>query len=212
MNDYFSIRLSEDPRRRSVWQEITSYLAPWIRVSDRVAELGAGYADWIQSVRAHTRLAIDQDKGILARALDGVDVRCMSVTDASLRNVLAGSTVVCASNLLEHLSYEEGAQVVRVVFEALPRDGRLILIQPNFRFAYRRYFDDYTHRSIYTDEGLSGLLKSVGFRLARVEARFLPFSMRQTPSWLPLRHLVRWYLRSPIRPRAGQMLLIAEKP
>jgi hypothetical protein len=46
--------------------------------------------------------------------------------------------------------------------------------------------------------------------MLRVEPRFLPYSMRETR--LPLRPwLVRAYLRSPIRPRAGQMLVVAQK-
>ena len=46
--------------------------------------------------------------------------------------------------------------------------------------------------------------------MLRVEPRFLPYSMRE--SRLPVKPwLVRAYLRSPIRPLAGQMLLVAEK-
>ena len=84
------------------------------------------------------------------------------------------------------------------------------MIQPNFRYAYRHYFDDYTHRSTFTHVSLANLLRSTGLRILRVEPRFLPYSMRE--SRLPVRPwLVRAYLRSPIRPRAGQMLVVAQK-
>ena len=92
----------------------------------------------------------------------------------------------------------------------LRRGGRLIVMQPNFRYAYRHYFDDYTHRSTFTHVSLANLLRSKGLRMLRVEPRFLPYSMRE--SRLPVKPwLVRAYLRSPIRPLAGQMLLVAEK-
>jgi hypothetical protein len=85
--------------------------------------------------------------------------------------------------------------------------GRLLLVQPNFRIAYRRYFDDYTHRAIFTDLSLANLLRSHGFTIELVEPRFLPYSMRNRrlpiPGWA-----VRAYLNSPIRPWAGQMLVI----
>ena len=75
----------------------------------------------------------------------------------------------------------------------------MIVIQPNFRYAYRQYFDDYTHRSTFTHVSLANLLRSKGLRMLRVEPRFLPYSMRE--SRLPVKPwLVRAYLRSPIRP------------
>jgi hypothetical protein len=44
-----------------------------------------------------------------------------------------------------------------------------------------------------------------------VQPRFLPYSMRG--SRLPIRPwTVRAYLRSPIKPMAGQMLVVASKP
>ena len=84
-------------------------------------------------------------------------------------------------------------------------------MQPNFRYAYRHYFDDYTHRSMFTHVSLAepAALARVCASL-RVEPRFLPYSMRE--SRLPVTPwLVRAYLRSPIKPRAGQMLLVAQK-
>ena len=90
------------------------------------------------------------------------------------------------------------------------RGGRLIVIQPNFRYAAKHYFDDYTHRSVFTDVSLPNLLRAHGFAIDRVDPRFLPYSMRGTK--LPIRRwTVRAYLRSPFRPMAGQMLVIAHR-
>src|SRR5262249_18445885 len=88
--------------------------------------------------------------------------------------------------------------------------GRLILIQPNFRYCYKQYFDDYTHVRIFTHVGLSDLLRAYGFLISKVVPRFLPFSMKSKMPKSPF--LVRFYLRSPIKPFAGQMLIVAEKP
>ena len=48
--------------------------------------------------------------------------------------------------------------------------GRLLVIQPNFRYAFREYFDDYTHRSMFTDVSLPNLLRAQGFEIERVRA------------------------------------------
>jgi hypothetical protein len=85
-----------------------------------------------------------------------------------------------------------------------------VVIQPNFRYAWRRYFDDYTHRAVFTDVSLPALLRSHGFRVDLVQPRFLPYSMRGAT--MPIRPwMVRAYLHSPIKPMAGQMLVVAHK-
>ena len=90
----------------------------------------------------------------------------------------------------------------------LKPEGRLIVIQPNFRYASKQYFDDYTHRAVFTDVSLPNLLRAHGFQIDHVQPRFLPYSMRH--SRLPIRPWsVRAYLASPIKPFAGQMLVIA---
>ena len=84
------------------------------------------------------------------------------------------------------------------------------MIQPNFRLEPRRYFDDYTHKTIFTDGGFQDFLHSLGWKVVRREGRFLPFSMKsRLPVWGPL---VSLYLALPLRPLAGQFLVVAEPP
>jgi hypothetical protein len=63
---------------------------------------------------------------------------------------------------------------------------------------------------VFTHVSLAALLRSRGFDIERSEPRFLPFSM-QDRRWPIASWLVRAYLRSPVRPWAGQMLIIARK-
>jgi SAM-dependent methyltransferase len=117
---------------------------------------------------------------------------------------------VLASNILEHFEPDAAARIVEDVAALLRHGGRFVLIQPNFRYAYRRYFDDYTHRAVFTDVSLSALLRSRGFQIEACMPRFLPYSMQGVrpaiPPWL-----IRAYLRSPFKPRAGQMLMVGRK-
>ena len=117
---------------------------------------------------------------------------------------------VLGSNILEHFAPDTVPAVVGGIARLLRPGGRLLVVQPNFRHAWRSYFDDYTHRSIFTDVSLPALLRAHGFTIDRVEARFLPYSMRGTR--LPItQSLVSAYLRSPLKPMAGQMLVIASR-
>ncbi len=55
------------------------------------------------------------------------------------------------------------------------------------------------------------MVRSLGFRFDLSMPRFLAYSMRSVRGTVPP-WLVRAYLRSPIKPGAGQMLVVATKP
>ena len=207
---YHAVHLPDHPARRLVWTVIAEHLARFVPTDAHVLEIGAGYCGWINAVRAARRVAVDAWPDFPAWAAPGVEARVM---DASTMLPTLGADafhVVLASNVLEHFSPDTAADVVRDVAALLAPGGRLIVVQPNFRYAYRHYFDDYTHRAVFTHVSLGNLLRAHGFGLERVEPRFLPYSMRETARavrpWM-----VRAYLRSPVRPFAGQMLIVARK-
>jgi ubiquinone/menaquinone biosynthesis C-methylase UbiE len=122
----------------------------------------------------------------------------------------ASFDVVFASNLLEHLERAQSDQLLAEAVRVLRPGGRLILLQPNFRLQPGRYFDDYTHVAIFTDQSLRDYLAAGGWQVEHVAPRFLPLSMRSRGSSLSF--LVPWYLRSPVKPLAGQMLVVARRP
>ena len=112
-----------------------------------------------------------------------------------------------ASNLFEHLTQIELMRLLEGLRGLLYPKGTLNVIQPNFAHAFREYFDDYTHVSIYTHVGLSDLIRANGFEVIEVRPRFLPSSIKVR---LPVSEtLIRAYLASPIKPLAKQMLIRA---
>jgi SAM-dependent methyltransferase len=207
---YHSVHLTPDPARAVVWQVIADHLSSWIPPQAHVLEIGAGYCAWINAVRAAHRVAIDIWPDVVRHAAPGVEARVVDAA-TSLRSLGLGAfDVVLASNVLEHFDADTAARIVADVRQLLKPAGRIIVIQPNFRHAWHSYFDDYTHRAIFTDVSLPALLRANGFRIDAVKPRFLPYSMRD--SWLPVRRwLVRAYLHSPFKPLAGQMLVVAHR-
>jgi len=208
---YHAVHLTEDSARAVVWQVIAEYLSVYVPPDAQVLELGAGYCHWINGVRAARKVALDSWQELPKHAAD--DVQPIQHDLSQGLTVLGEQQfdVVMASNVLEHFEPDAASSLVAEVFAHLREKGRFIVIQPNFRYAYRDYFDDYTHRSIFTDVSLPNLMRSHGFRIEKTQARFMPYSLRG--SRLPIRPwLIRAYLRSPIRPFAGQMLVIGQKP
>jgi len=205
---YTHSRFSHDPRRSAVWAEIAAYLQRYVPRSGPLLDLGSGYCDFVNAIEASPRYALDRFIDPATHA--GPGVIPLQADAADLSGVREPLQTVFSSNLLEHLTHEHGVEVARAVLEALAPGGRWLLLQPNFRYCATTYFDDYTHRTIYTHVSLADFLRAQGFEIERVEPRFLPFSMNtRAPTWRPL---VWAYLRSPLRPRAKQMLVIARRP
>jgi SAM-dependent methyltransferase len=203
---YFDTRFADDPNRLRVWVHICRYLRRWIGPNDAVLDLGAGRCDFANNVVAGSVTALDVDDTVLSSARPGVKAIVGDCTDLSAFND-DDLDVVLASNLLEHLDRTTALRLLGEARRVLRPGGRLILLQPNFRLSPGGYFDDYTHVAIYTDRSLRDLLIAEGWTVSYVAKRFLPLSMNSRGSRLTF--LVPWYLRSPVKPFAGQMLLVA---
>ena len=209
--EYFRTRFVYDPRRDGIWREVVQYIQKlYIEESDRVLDLGAGYCDFINHVVAKERHAVDIFTKLDKYAQDGVITHNHTCTDLSAFEA-DSMDVVFASNLFEHLTHEELLETLDHIRRVLRPKGRLILLQPNFKYCYKTYFDDYTHLQIFTHMGMYDLLEMAGLRVEKMHAKFLPVNMKSTLRlhipFLPL--VVRAYLHSPWKPRAGQMLAVA---
>ena len=209
MNAYYETRLAPDAKRGEVWRHVAAYLAPWIDPNGAMLDLAAGYADVTRYSAAARKVAIDSNPTLPDLVGDGIEAVVGDATDLSSYEDGEFATVI-ASNFLEHLEHDTIDALLDDIARVLHAGGHLILIQPNFRLDQKRYFDDYTHRTIWTDTSLTDLLVAHGFLVERCEPRFLPLTMK---SRLSFGHrLVPTYLRLPYRPLAGQMLVVARRP
>jgi predicted SAM-dependent methyltransferase len=171
-------------------------------------DVGAGYCDFINQIHAGARFAVDANA-------DGArwcapEVRFVHATPIEKIDHPAQSVdVVMLSNLLEHLPPRQCSALFERLDELLTTAGKIIVIQPNYYYSYRRYWDDFTHVRAFSDESLKDFLLSRGYRIVRFEKRFIPFSFK---SRLPKSYwATKLYLASCWRPFAGQMLAVAER-
>jgi len=205
---YHQIRFSYDPRRAAPWRAIARYLQRWVDPKENLLELGAGYGEFSKSIQAARKWALDLNPALIEYWGSGITPLIQGALEPlPLASGAVGT--VFASNFFEHFTLDEGREILSGASRVLRPGGRLIVVQPNFRLEPRRYFDDYTHKTIYTDNGFQDFLKSEGWRIVHAEPRFTPFSMKSrfpTAEWL-----VSLYLASPIRPMAGQFMVVAER-
>jgi SAM-dependent methyltransferase len=206
---YFETRFKPDPVRESVWRHLTKYLARYVPADASLLELGAGYCSFANNITARRRVAVDRGPQVLTCAAAGVEPVQADVL-TYLPTLAPGSfDFIFASNFLEHFEWRDLDRIIAEIHRLLTINGRLCLIQPNFRLAPGRYFDDYTHRTVFSDESLNDWLEASGFRIVRSQPRFMPLTLKSRLGGLSF--LVPLYLRLPWRPFAGQMLVLAER-
>lgn len=207
---YFGTRLTHDVRREQIWSYLTPYLQAFVPPQADILELGAGYCYFVNNVAARRRVAVDLSPEMLRWKGPGVEGICEDVLEYLRMAEPSQFDFILASNFFEHFEWPALNEIITHVYRVLRPSGRLAIIQPNFRLEPGRYFDDYTHRAIFTDVSLGDWLTSCGFKIAKLVPRFLPLTVKSRLGGLSF--LIPLYLRSPIRPLAGQMFALADKP
>jgi ubiquinone/menaquinone biosynthesis C-methylase UbiE len=207
-DNYFKTRFKLDSRRNYIWKKIALYVDKKDPAKNSILELGAGYCDWINNTRGETRIASDISSSVSKYAEPSVRFIMSSSTDLShLKNTIFDR--VQMSNLLEHLTIEEVNKTIVEIRKILKKGGSVIVIQPNYRYSYRTYFDDYTHRTVFSHISLIDLFSSHGFKVVLSQKKFLPFTIKSKFGYAY--KLINLYLYFPIKLFAGQMLIIFEK-
>jgi SAM-dependent methyltransferase len=194
--------------RKAVWKEIAMYIYKNVGEQGVVLELGAGFCDFINQFPSKKKICIELNEERKKFASSEVDFLCGDVLQ-EIQKLKTEVSMVFASNFLEHFSEEQLGDLLPRIHNILNANGKLVLIQPNYRLCKNSYFDDETHQTIFSDENIVQFLEKFDFKVIHLIPGLLPFSMKsRLPKW-PL--LVRFYLNSPMRPHAAQMYVVAQK-
>jgi SAM-dependent methyltransferase len=187
----------EKVRKARVWRVLCrTFFQRYIRESDTVLDLGAGYCEFINHVACRRKIAFDMSDDVSRHAGPGVEVISGMATD--LGAVADGSIdVVFASNFFEHLPTKQDLlKTLGGIRRILRPGGRLLILQPNIRYAGGAYWDFFDHHLPLTERSLVEALELVGLRPVEVRARFLPLT---TKSAIPQHPALVWlYLKLPL--------------
>lgn len=198
--------------RLRVWQVLVrDFFQRFVSDRDTVLDLGCGYGEFINAIRAATKFGMDLNPA--TRQYLQPDVQFLE-QDCSTRWPLddAQLDVVFTSNFFEHLADKSAlGKTLEQAFRCLKPGGCLIALGPNIKFTGGRYWDFWDHYLPLTETSLSEGLVSRGFTIEQCLDRFLPYTMvgaRQYPLWC-----VAAYLRFPWlwRWKGEQFLVIGKK-
>lgn len=202
----------ERAQKDALWKVLCrSFFQRYVSEADVVVDLGAGYCEFINNIRCARKIAVDANEDTRQYAAEDVTVIVGSAADLS--SLDAGSVdVVFASNLFEHLPSKEAlVATLGEVRRLLRPGGRLLILQPNIRYAYREYWDYFDHHLPLSHLSLSEVLELEGFSIEEVRPRFLPYTVKSRFPKSAL--LIRLYLGlRPLQSLLGkQMFLVAAK-
>jgi SAM-dependent methyltransferase len=202
----------ERAQKNALWKVLCqSFLQRYVSESDVVMDLGAGYCEFINHIRCRRKIAVDLNQETCQYAADDVTV-LLEPADALSSIEDATVDVVFASNLFEHLPDKQVLiAVLAAIHRVLRRGGRLLVLQPNIRYAYREYWDYFDHYLPLSHLSLSEIILMEGFAIEEVRPRFLPYTVK---SRLPKSgFLLKIYLHlPPLQLLMGkQMFLVAAK-
>ncbi|HVL98436.1 MAG TPA: class I SAM-dependent methyltransferase [Egibacteraceae bacterium] len=204
-------RFSDPEARAQMWQVLyEDFFSRFVPADADFLEIGAGYCEFTNVVRARRKIAVDLNADCRQHAAGDVEVICTPSDD--LGTVASASVdVVFASNFFEHITREQIVGTLREVRRVLRPTGRLLILQPNIRFCARDYWMFFDHITPLDDRSLTEALETNGFAVREVIVRFLPYT---TQGRLPASaRLLRVYLRVPLLWRVfGQQSFIDAVP
>lgn len=176
-NDRFDSKEQID--KNKLWKILCeNFLQKYIKNTDVVLDLGAGYCEFINNIQCHTKYAIDLNENITKFASKEVQVYQTSSTDLScIKNELID--IVFTSNFFEHLKDKDDIiKTLKEIYRVLKKGGKILIIQPNIKYAYREYWDFFDHYTPISHVSLIEALRNVGFKIKEVKAKFMPFTTK----------------------------------
>lgn len=199
--------------KRELWNVLVEdFLQEHVPNDAVVADIGGGYCEFINAVRCRQKYVVDLNPDVERYA--GPDVEIL-MSDASDISALADDSVdvAFASNFFEHLPTKQVLfDVLAEMHRILRSGGKLLIIQPNIKYAYREYWDFIDHHLPLTEGSLGEALTISGFEIEQCIPQFLPFSVNSSPS--KSSKLLRLYLKMPLAWKifGKQTFMVGAKP
>jgi SAM-dependent methyltransferase len=194
----YSKRFSgSEAERERVWQILTRYyFQRWVGHTDTVLDLGAGYCEFVNNIKAGRKIAVDLNPVTSLKAAPGVTIVSQDVATA-WRVETQSVDVVFTSNFFEHLPTKQDlSHCLSEIHRVLRPNGCLLALGPNIRFCFDVYWDYFDHYLPLSDRSLVEAAGIAGFSPELVIPRFLPFTMQGKAP--PSSTLIRLYLRLPL--------------
>ncbi len=204
---------SELERKGEIWNVlVTSFFQKYVPVTGTVVDLGAGNGEFINSIQARRRIAVDLNPQTMDYLALGVEFVEASSSDLT---ILEGNSIdtVFTSNFFEHLpSAESLVETLKECHRYLKNDGTIVIMVPNIKFVKEDFWDYLDHSLPLSHRSMIEALSLAGFTAIEVFPQFLPYTVKHKRVHPPLIFL-RFYLRNRWLWRLfGKQMLVVASP
>jgi ubiquinone/menaquinone biosynthesis C-methylase UbiE len=189
----------DQARKNRIWQVLCRhFFQEHVDSGDTALDITAGYCESITHIGSRRRTAWDLSEEVRAHTGPGVEVvQGISTALSSLPNELIDGAF--ASNFFEYfLTKQDVLWTLAAVRRVLRPGGRLLILQPDIRYAGGAYSDFFDHHLPLTERCVEAL-EFAGLKPTEVRPRFLPFTSNSVLPQYPF--LVWLYLKLTIAQR-----------
>jgi len=202
-------------KKQLVWKIISDMLYHKVLNKPyRILDPAGGMCEFINHVPAKEKYTIDIEKEFVTKHANP-DVKIIVGNNLEVDLPHGYFDAVFISNFLEHMDKpEEIALLLERMFLTMKANGRIAIMGPNFKYAFKNYFNFADHQLILTELSIAEQLYGAGFNIIKIIPRFLPLSFRSR-GMLPINNFtVKTYLDFPLLWRffGKQFLVVGEKP
>lgn len=193
-----------------MWKTLCeNFFQKYVPEDSTVLDIASGNCEFINTIRARTKIALDINPSV--KNFAEANVKVILSPSTKMNGIESNSIdVAFTSNFFEHLNRDEIIQTIREIYRILKPNGSLLILQPNYRFCYKDYFMFFDHITALDDRSLCEILEVSGFKVIECKPKFLPYS---TKSRLPKSIcLLKLYLHSGICQKAfGKQIFVHAK-
>ncbi|NYG57907.1 SAM-dependent methyltransferase [Nocardioides daedukensis] len=199
--------------KRILWAELVAgFFQRFIPLDATVVDLGAGNCEFINSVSAKRRLAVDLNPDCTKHADSGVEV--LTTRSDKMTELADGSVdTIFTSNFFEHLQTKGDLMSTLHECRRVTSPGGLIIVMmPNIRWLPGRYWDYLDHHLPLTDVSMAEALELSGYEVVEQIGRFLPYTVKDA-RFEVRPFMIRAYLSVPFvwRFLGKQMLVVGRR-
>ena len=181
--------------RKILWAVLVDkFFQKYIGKNDIVLDVPCGYGEFINAIVCKKKLALDINPDSKKYLNKNVNFIKATSTKIPLPNNSVDKIFV--SNFFEHITHEDIQKTILEFKRILKKHGKVMILQPNIRFAYKNYWMFFDHITPIDDRALEEIFVIKGFRLTKRILRFVPFTSQGR---LPMsKNLVKLYISLPI--------------
>lgn len=202
-HDYVDIVYNEEDRPLTSYPDkLTRYLADrfGIKPGNKLLDIGYGRGEFLRGfIKCGVKgYGVDRSRAA-EKYCPEAELRDADLESEGLPYEVNFFDVVYSKSVIEHLHYPE--KLVEEMFRVLKPGGLAITLCPDWKYNYRSFFEDYTHRTPFMKSSLRDIQRIHGFEDVKVEYfRQLPVLWGRFRWLIPAADLTRILASSYLKP------------